>query len=407
MGRRRPPAYDVAIPPDRADGSSSFVHRALIFTAHIGRIPPLYLLPVWAALIVGAGLPWGATRGAASAAYALLLAADCVLLAMLPRAQRSWGPITPSLLGLALVRLPLFWLGTLLGSGAAGLGVVVAANLLLTAIAFYATWVEPFRITTTQQVFVNDALLAVPAVSALQVSDIHFEGTTPRETALLELVRSRKPDLLFLTGDYLNLSSVYDPEAQWGARHLLECFEARLGVFAVTGSPPVDVPTVVPGIFSGLPIRWLVDEAEAVDLDGQVLWVLGVRHTYDEARDVKALTDLVARTPHDGPRILLYHTPDLMPVAASLGIDLYLCGHTHGGQIRLPFYGALATSSRWGKRYEQGRYHEGRTALYVSRGLGVEGLGAPRARFLAPPEVVVWQIGAVAARGIDENPSPR
>jgi len=181
--------------------------------------------------------------------------------------------------------------------------------------------------------------------------------------------------------------------AQDGARHLLAQFEARQGIFAVTGSPPVDVPSVVPGIFAGLPIRWLDDEAVPVAIHGARLWVLGVRHTYDEPRDIQALTRLVASTPQDSVRILLYHTPDLMPVAASLGIDLYLCGHTHGGQIRLPLYGALATSSRWGKRYEHGRYREGRTTLYVSRGLGVEGLGAPRARFLAPPEIIAWRIG--------------
>ena len=81
-------------------------------------------------------------------------------------------------------------------------------------------------------------------------------------------------------------------------------------------------------------------------------------------------------------------------LAASLGVDLYLCGHTHGGQIRAPLYGALATSSRWGKRYEMGLYRERGTTLYVSRGLGVEGLGAPRARFLAPPEIVLWELRA-------------
>ncbi len=129
-----------------------------------------------------------------------------------------------------------------------------------------------------------------------------------------------------------------------------------------------------------------------MEVNGARLWLLGVRHTYDEPRDTRALTHLVTSTPADGVRILLYHTgPDAG--RSPLDIDLYPCGHTHGGQIRLPFYGALATSSRWGKRYEHGRYREGRTTLYVSRGLGVEGLGAPRARFLAPPEIITWHIG--------------
>jgi hypothetical protein len=78
-----------------------------------------------------------------------------------------------------------------------------------------------------------------------------------------------------------------------------------------------------------------------------------------------------------------------MPEAARHGIDLYLCGHTHGGQVRLPGFGAILTSSQLGKRYEMGLYREGQTSMYVSRGVGLEGLSAPRVRFLAPPEITL------------------
>jgi hypothetical protein len=90
--------------------------------------------------------------------------------------------------------------------------------------------------------------------------------------------------------------------------------------------------------------------------------------------------------------LLLYHTPDLMPAAVPAGIDLYVCGHTHGGQIRLPFYGAIVTSSVQGKRYEMGQYTEQATTLYVSRGIGMEGKGAPRMRFLCTPEVELFEL---------------
>jgi predicted MPP superfamily phosphohydrolase len=78
-----------------------------------------------------------------------------------------------------------------------------------------------------------------------------------------------------------------------------------------------------------------------------------------------------------------------MPQAAALGVDLYLAGHTHGGQWRLPLFGAILTSSKFWKRYEAGAYQEGSTHLYVSRGIGLEGFGTPRARFFCPPEVVL------------------
>jgi predicted MPP superfamily phosphohydrolase len=67
-------------------------------------------------------------------------------------------------------------------------------------------------------------------------------------------------------------------------------------------------------------------------------------------------------------------------------------GHTHGGQIALPLYGALITFSKYVKRYEAGLYREGETWLYVNRGIGMEGGPVPRVRFWARPEVTVIEI---------------
>jgi hypothetical protein len=94
-----------------------------------------------------------------------------------------------------------------------------------------------------------------------------------------------------------------------------------------------------------------------------------------------------------GPRVLLYHSPELMPAATQRGIDLYLCGHTHGGQLRLPVVGPLFTASQLGRRYVMGHYHEGRTHLYVTRGIGFEGWPR-RVRLLCPPEVTLVEVGS-------------
>jgi predicted MPP superfamily phosphohydrolase len=101
------------------------------------------------------------------------------------------------------------------------------------------------------------------------------------------------------------------------------------------------------------------------------------------------MTEVMRRVPADGYSLLLYHSPDLAEAAAEAGVDLYLAGHTHGGQVRLPFYGAIITMSAYGKRFEAGQYRVGATTLYVSRGIGMEGLRLPRVRFLCPPEIVV------------------
>jgi predicted MPP superfamily phosphohydrolase len=61
--------------------------------------------------------------------------------------------------------------------------------------------------------------------------------------------------------------------------------------------------------------------------------------------------------------------------------------------VRLPVFGALFTGSLYGKRFESGRRQVGTMTLYVTRGLGLEGKGAPRVRFLCPPEIILWEIG--------------
>jgi predicted MPP superfamily phosphohydrolase len=92
--------------------------------------------------------------------------------------------------------------------------------------------------------------------------------------------------------------------------------------------------------------------------------------------------------------ILMYHEPTLLETAAQVGVDLYLAGHTHGGQspgiVRwlLPLFGHPLF------KYIAGRYMIAPTTLYVSRGLGMEGMPVPRMRFHCHPEIVVFDIAA-------------
>jgi len=88
----------------------------------------------------------------------------------------------------------------------------------------------------------------------------------------------------------------------------------------------------------------------------------------------------------------LYHYPDAIEEAAQHRIDLYCAGHTHGGQVALPFYGAIITLSKFGKKYESGLRRLEDTWLYVNRGIGMEGGPAPRVRFCARPEITVIEL---------------
>jgi hypothetical protein len=382
-------------PNNRADGHRrSPLLMVLILFDVLSRVPPALIFPALTAL--GAIAAWSWRRPilqtGAGALTLLVIIADAVSLSLLPQRGRSFGPVTPPLLALALVRAALT-----LALGAAwptwpALIVTAILQLTITAAQVYATWVEPFQLTVTPLQLISPKLNGRPALQVLHISDVHFEGWTPRERQLLEKVRELRPDLILMTGDYLNLSSIDDPASHAGARDLLDSLASLAPTYAIIGSPPVDRPHVIPRIFEGLPITWLLDETADLTLKGHNLRLIGLRCAQEREQDVPRLQRLLDDDASEHFTILLYHTPDLMPEAAEAGIDLYLAGHTHGGQLRLPLFGALVTSSAFWKRYEAGLYNERDTVLYVSRGMGMEGLGAPRARFLAPPEIGLWTI---------------
>jgi len=345
-----------------------------------------------AALIASVGGLWLLTAGAAWAAtltggLAVLAGGDALILRSLPRLRLSFGParpqffilLAPRLAVAALAGLAALWLEpSPLCLGALGV------NLLATLALAWGSLIEPARVDVT-----HVALPAAPPLSVLHISDLHVERFGRREEHLLETVAALRPELIVVTGDYVNLSCTTDPEAHAAARRVLEQLAAPAGVYATLGSPPVD--RWVAPIFEGLPVRLLRDEGALIEMDGRRrLALLGMDCSHDQEEDGRVLAALAAGAPAEAYRVLLYHSPDLMPLAPQVGIDLYLCGHTHGGQIRLPFYGALATSSKLGKRFEMGHYQSGSTHLYVSRGVGLEGLGAPRVRFLCRPEVALF-----------------
>ncbi|MBN2394472.1 MAG: metallophosphoesterase [Anaerolineae bacterium] len=330
------------------------------------------------------------------------LVLDWLLLALLPRLGLSFGPVGPPLAALTVVR----WLMTVLltslwrwsripSSRAVQMALVVAwvLNATLSLCAFEALYIEPFRLTVTEMAVDGPAFLPDRPLRIVQLSDLHVERTTRRERDVLAEVAALNPDLIVLTGDYLNLSYLSDPVALSDARAFLAQLHAPYGVYAVTDSG-VDLAASMRVIFEGQSITVLHDETVCLPFEGADLCLIGIQsHRSALERDRAALESLSAQLPSGAYNLLLYHTPDLAESLSGTGIDLYLAGHTHGGQIRLPFYGAVVTFSAYGKKYEMGRYALGDTLLYVSRGLGMEGSGAPRARFLCPPEIVVVDVG--------------
>jgi predicted MPP superfamily phosphohydrolase len=140
-------------------------------------------------------------------------------------------------------------------------------------------------------------------------------------------------------------------------------------------------------IFNGTGFVEIDGNSVEIKKDGDTLWVTGVTCAKEDT-----IGDVLKKIPDNCFSVFLHHFPDLTEDLAEQNIDLYLAGHTHGGQIAMPYYGAVITLSKFGKKYESGEYKAGRFILYVNRGLGLAAGFNPKMRFFARPEITVFDI---------------
>jgi predicted MPP superfamily phosphohydrolase len=247
--------------------------------------------------------------------------------------------------------------------------------------------VEPLLVETTELSLLSDDLdPTAPPVRVVHLTDTHIERNSFREATTISKINALQPDIIVLTGDYLNLSRLSDPTSAAHFRQFITQLKAPHGVYAVRGS--VDSPGLMAQLIEKTGIVWLEQESVKVNVRGQAVTLVGVACSHRREQDAVRLAQAMKGVPADAFTLLLYHSPDLIREAAEHQIDLYVGGHTHGGQLRLPFYGAMVTGSDYGKQYEAGLFDVGTTRMYISRGLGFEGGGMPRARFLCRPEIV-------------------
>lgn len=246
--------------------------------------------------------------------------------------------------------------------------------------AGYGRFVEPYWVEVNVMT-VPTPKLKQTAFRVVQISDLHCDVKVRNEQTLVRIINDLKPDIVVATGDYLN-----DAAALPLLKTTLSQVAAPLGAFAVTGNFEVHRWSDL-DLFEQTGFHLLSQDTVVVTKDGESIGISGL--AFDRA---DAWRNLLGTLPCDRFNIFLYHKPDLIEDVSGPGVDLYLCGHTHGGQVALPLYGALITLSKFGKRYESGRYQVGPTTLYVNRGLGFEASPAPPVRFLARPEIAVFDI---------------
>lgn len=223
-----------------------------------------------------------------------------------------------------------------------------------------------------------------------QITDLHYGFLMPMPVVrhVLSLVGGIGADMVVGTGDYVHeRNSTRQIEAVWPE---LARLRAPFGVKSVLGNHDHWADTT-------RSLEWLAETGQgvrhrsvAIKKGGARIWVGGSGDYYE---DVLGIDEAFRETPPDECKVLLSHNPDAADTPYRTEIDLVISGHTHGGQVVVPFLGAPVLPVR-NKRYSSGLVTTPRTRVFISRGIGWALLPV---RFNCPPEIAVLQLRSASS----------
>jgi len=268
-----------------------------------------------------------------------------------------------------------------------------AGGLALYAGEFERHWLEVVH----RQIYISGLPAAFDGLTVAQMSDIHLnEFTEPslvREA--VDQINRARPDLVLITGDYVSaevLPRHLTIEAAWECGSLLSRIDCPHR-YAIFGNHDIWAGEEHVGDAlrsNGIPV--LKNSHLPIEREGSRIWLAGLDDPlYGRPDPDQAVPSSIRNIPNE-PVILMCHAPDyvdeLRSHPASQAISFVLSGHTHGGQIRLPFIGALHLPPG-GQKYVEGLFRVDNMQLYVNRGIG--SVGVPF-RFDCRPEISIFDL---------------
>ncbi|MDR3724848.1 MAG: metallophosphoesterase [Terracidiphilus sp.] len=265
-------------------------------------------------------------------------------------------------------------------------------------VALYSGEVERHWVDVTRhEFFLKDLPEGFEGLRAVQLSDIHMDEYT-EPFFLREVIRKvnhLKPDVVFLTGDYVSIgprSSKFAVRAGWHCAEILDGLECRQR-YAILGNHDIAADAQeISEALSSHGIQMLNNHAVPLERNGARIWLAGLLDALNTFPHVdRAIPELTRHQPGE-PVVLLCHEPDyadgLLKTHVGQSISLMLSGHSHGGQVHIPFAGRF-TLPYMGRKYVRGWYRLEHMQLYVNRGIGT--VGVPF-RFNCPPEITEFTL---------------
>ncbi len=264
---------------------------------------------------------------------------------------------------------------------------LLVAIAILFATSVYARGVEPrwFDIKTID-ITIAGLDPVFEGYKIVQLSDLHARsGVMDRQQLerVAKLTNFQNPDTIALTGDYITDNPEQAEEMLANAFGQLQATDRVVAIMGNHDREEEHNHVSLERAFTKGKVKFLNNSVYSIDRHGSKLNIAGVDDVYFQRADLP-LT--ISQLPKTGTNILLAHEPDFVDnVATTNRFDLQLSGHSHGGQIVIPFLPRV--KAELAKKYTNGLYKVDRMQLYVSAGVGTTGL--PQARLNCRPEIAV------------------
>lgn len=271
-----------------------------------------------------------------------------------------------------------------------GLYAFLGVDLFL--LRYYVTHVEPERLVI-QQVRLETPKLD-QAVRLLHISDIQAGAVGEYQEAIFKQIEALEPDLILNTGDFLQVVPPATFESEWPKLHaLIERVNPRLGTFAVFGDTEHELYRLKRNALE--PLVMLSSREQRIEVGAGAISLHGLSLYQSKSGEwaMRSVERWLEQSEPNDFRILFGHSPDYALSVAETPIDLCLAGHTHGGQVNLPFIGPLVTYSEVPKEWAKGFRRVGIPYLNVSAGAGSNRrYGLPPLRFNCPTEMTLIEL---------------
>lgn len=279
-------------------------------------------------------------------------------------------------------RRALIWMG--------GIYAFLGADLFL--LRYYVTYVEPQRLVV-RQVRLETPKLS-ESVRILHISDIQAGEVGRYQAEIFERIESLAPDLILNTGDFLQVVAPATFESEWPKLHaMIKRVNPRLGSYAVFGDTERELYRIRPEELE--PLGMLSSRSHRIEVGAGAISLHGLSLYQSKSGDwaMRSIEQWLEESNPSEFRILFGHSPDYALAVGEAAIDLCLAGHTHGGQVKVPWYGPLAIDSAVPREWAQGFRRVGVPYLNVSAGAGSNRHnGLPPLRFNCPTEITLIEL---------------